>query len=126
MAKRATRYLYQWLLKYNIAIFEWNHSILHGKMAVVDGRWVTVGSYNLNHLSQYSSIEMNLEILDEAFAFDAKTRLQNLMLKASEVHAEQFVAAQGIVDRFLDWASYLLARWIMNLLFVLVLRDQKG
>jgi cardiolipin synthase len=32
------------------------------KAAVVDGNWTTIGSFNLNNLSSYGSLEMNVEI----------------------------------------------------------------
>jgi cardiolipin synthase len=38
---------------------------LHGKAAVVDGNW-TIGSFNLNNLSSYGSLEMNVEIKSTA------------------------------------------------------------
>lgn len=79
MAKRAIRYLYQEMLEVNIQIYEWEDSILHGKMAVVDNKWVTLLVYNLNHLSQYSSIEMNLEVLDDAFATSVQDYLSTLL-----------------------------------------------
>jgi cardiolipin synthase len=125
MAKRATRYLYQWLLRNNIGIFEWHESILHGKMAVVDNKWVTIGSYNLNHLSQYSSIEMNIEVLDESFGASAQERLFQLMQQSTPVTTESFKPFHGPLNKFLDWASYTLGRWIMKLLFLAVKRENR-
>ena len=40
-------------------------SNLHAKVATVDGKWCTIGSYNMNHLSDYGSVETNVDILDE-------------------------------------------------------------
>jgi cardiolipin synthase len=125
MAKRATRYLYQWVLRNNIAIYEWDSSILHGKLAVVDHQWVTIGSFNLNHLSQYSSIEMNVEVLDEDFARSVQDHLSVLIQQSTPVTANTFLHFRSILDRVLDWGSYTLARWIMLFLFFLVRRDQE-
>jgi cardiolipin synthase len=125
MAKRATRYLYQWVLRNNIAIYEWDSSILHAKLAVVDHTWVTIGSFNLNHLSQYSSIEMNIEVLDEAFARSVQDSLSVLISQAIPVTAKSFLHVRSILDQILDWGSYTLARWIMLFLFFLVRRDQR-
>ncbi len=49
----AERYLYNFYLSNNIRIFHWNESVLHGKAMTVDGKWATIGSYNLNYLSHY-------------------------------------------------------------------------
>ena len=38
------------------------------KVVTVDGIWSTIGSYNLNHLSDYGSIETNVDILDPGFS----------------------------------------------------------
>jgi cardiolipin synthase len=45
--KRATSFLYEFILRNNIKIYEYLPSNLHAKVATVDGRWCTVGSYNL-------------------------------------------------------------------------------
>jgi cardiolipin synthase len=125
MAKRAIRYLYQEMLEVNIQIYEWNNSILHGKMAIVDNKWVTLGSYNLNHLSQYSSIEMNLEVLDDTFAIAVQNHLSTLLLQSTLIGADDFRQKMGRIDKILDWASYTLGRWIMSFLFFLVRREHR-
>ena len=51
MAKHAERYLYEWMLKNNIEIFEYQETVLHAKVATYDSRWTTVGSYNVNNIS---------------------------------------------------------------------------
>jgi cardiolipin synthase len=48
--KKATQFLYDFILRNNIKIYEYLPSNLHAKVATVDGVWCTVGSYNLNHL----------------------------------------------------------------------------
>ena len=67
MFKRATNFLYDFILRNNIKIYEYLPSNLHAKVATVDGIWSTIGSYNINHLSDYGSIEMNADILDPVF-----------------------------------------------------------
>lgn len=68
MFRLATSYLYGYLHKHNIEIYEWEKSVLHGKVAVVDSRWTTIGSFNMNHLSAHGSIELNVEVLNNNFA----------------------------------------------------------
>ncbi len=72
MAKEAERYLYRWLLKNNVQLYEYQSSVLHGKISCADGKWATVGSFNINFISAYASIELNLEVLDESFAAAVK------------------------------------------------------
>lgn len=124
IAKRATRFLYRWLLRNNIQIYEWDKSVLHGKMAVVDNKWVTIGSYNLNHLSKFSSIELNVEVMDAGFGASVQEQLSDLMAQSSFVNADTFELSRGVWYQFLDWVSYLLARWVMLLLFYFIRREE--
>ena len=64
----ATKWLYDLLFRNKIKIYEWEKSVLHGKGAVVDNSWATIGSFNLNHLSAYGSIELNIDIFDASFS----------------------------------------------------------
>ena len=64
----AESYLYNFYLRNNIQLYEWNNSVMHGKAMLVDDRWATIGSYNLNYLSHYISIELNVDVIDTAFA----------------------------------------------------------
>ncbi len=67
IAKHAERFLYRWLLKHNIEIFEYQPTVLHAKVACIDNVISTVGSYNLNNISAYASLELNLVIKNEKF-----------------------------------------------------------
>jgi cardiolipin synthase len=75
----ATYYLYDWLHKNNIRIFEWKKSVLHAKLAIVDDEWMTVGSFNLNVLSTYASLETNIDIYDANFIIKSRDRLNSLI-----------------------------------------------
>lgn len=68
IAKHAERFLYDWMLKNQIAIYEYQETVLHAKVATCDNNWTTVGSYNVNNISAYASLELNLDIRNRAFA----------------------------------------------------------
>jgi len=53
-ARLAMRYVYAPLLAGGVHIREWNRSVLHAKAAVIDGRKLLVGSFNLEPLSLIS------------------------------------------------------------------------
>lgn len=44
----ATPFLYGNLLKHGVRIAEYEKTMLHGKVAVVDADWATIGSSNLD------------------------------------------------------------------------------
>ena len=78
-AKYAERYMYEWLLKNKIQVYEYQPNVLHGKIITCDGEWTTVGSYNVNNLSAYASIELNLEIKNQNFASHVEGRLKDII-----------------------------------------------
>lgn len=107
--QRATRHLYGSLLNHNIEIYEWDKSVLHGKVAVADGRWATIGSFNLNHLSAYASIELNVEIYSVQFAGRLTEELENVIAQCHLVTGDEF-KKQGFLSKTQDVLSYYILR----------------
>jgi cardiolipin synthase len=107
LAKYAERYLYRWLFSKNIEIYEYQKSILHGKMAVYDSQWATVGSYNVNTISAYASIELNLAVLDHDFAVNVENTLQAIMLNDCVRITENQIQQAGFLKRFFQWCAYV-------------------
>jgi len=68
LVRHASRGVWAKLLYNGARIYEWQPSMLHSKTAVIDSRWVTVGSFNLDYISIRSNRELNVSILDQAFA----------------------------------------------------------
>lgn len=64
----AAQALYRELLDSGVRIHEYQRAYLHGKVAVVDGRWATVGSSNIDPLSLLVNREANVVVEDAAFA----------------------------------------------------------
>ena len=60
----ATPFLYRNLLKYGVRIAEYEKTMLHGKVAVVDSNWATVGSSNLDALSLVLNNEANMVLVN--------------------------------------------------------------
>jgi cardiolipin synthase len=53
-------------LKSGIRLFEWSGPMMHAKTALVDGNWVTVGSYNIDHISLFRNFELTAVFVDRA------------------------------------------------------------
>lgn len=66
--RHAARKLYGRLLEAGIQLHEWQGSILHAKTAVIDGRWCTVGTYNLDSRSLRFNLEVVAAVEDAAVA----------------------------------------------------------
>jgi cardiolipin synthase len=78
VAKLAARMTYDYLLKSGVQIHEYCERPLHGKVALVDEDWSTVGSSNLDPLSLSMNLEANVLIRDRAFNRDLFERLERL------------------------------------------------
>jgi cardiolipin synthase len=71
--------LYDHLQRDGVKIHEYCTRPLHGKVAVVDDEWATVGSSNLDPLSLSLNLEANLIIKSREFAQDLGQRLEALI-----------------------------------------------
>ncbi len=75
--------LYQELLEHKIEIYEWKQSVLHAKIAIVDSRWCTVGSFNLDYISQFANIEMNITSEDQELVNEVEAEFLNICSEIS-------------------------------------------
>ena len=124
--KRATNFLYDFILRNNIKIYEYVPSNLHAKVATVDGKWSTIGSYNLNHLSDYGSVEMNADILDTRFAGQFEKILMEIIEKdCRQVTFEDYIHHKTWLFRLSDWVSYQMIRILMRIMFQLTGKRKK-
>ncbi|MGH8384007.1 MAG: cardiolipin synthase ClsB [Pseudomonas sp.] len=78
VAKLAARMTYDYLLKSGVKIYEYCDRPLHGKVALVDEDWSTVGSSNLDPLSLSMNLEANVLIRDRHFNRVLADRLDDL------------------------------------------------
>lgn len=116
VAKNAEKYMYDWLLKKNIEIYEYQPTILHGKIAVCDGEWVTIGSYNINNISAYASIELNMNVYNKDFSKGVEDRLQEIIQKdCIRITRENYEQAKNLYKRFVRRISYEFIRFIFYL-----------
>ena len=112
MARRASCHLYSKLLRFNIELYEWKKSVLHGKIAVIDANWTTIGSFNLNNLSSFASIEMNVAIDSEEFAKDYLVHLNEIISQCEKITSETITLKYGLGSKFTNWVSYWTTRTI--------------
>ncbi|WHP29999.1 cardiolipin synthase ClsB [Trabulsiella odontotermitis] len=67
IVKVGARLLYNYLVKGGVQVYEYHRRPLHGKVALMDDHWATVGSSNLDPLSLSLNLEANLVIHDRQF-----------------------------------------------------------
>ncbi len=116
LSKYAERYMYRWLLRNKVTIYEYQKTVLHGKMAVCDSGWVTIGSYNLNNLSAYASIELNLDVKSPAFARMVQIQLNEIIeMDCKSISEEDYDRNTGVLEHVLQKLAYTMLRVILFL-----------
>ena len=68
LVRNLSRIGYRELLRSGVRIFEWDGPMLHAKTIVADGRWVRVGSSNLNPSSLIGNYELDVLVEDAVLA----------------------------------------------------------
>ena len=116
-AKYSERYLYNWLFRNNIEVYEYGKNILHGKIAERDNEWITAGSYNVNNISAFASVELNLDVMNTAIATEMNDKLQSIIKNDCKLITQnEFAATNNLLKRFYYYLSYRLIH-IMFYLF---------
>jgi cardiolipin synthase A/B len=116
VAKNAERYMYGWLFRNQIEVYEYKPNVLHGKVAGYDNQWATIGSYNVNIISAYASIELNIDINNRAFATMLNGELEKIIRKdCVQVTKENFKSHNGLLNQLWELTCY----WFVRLLFYL-------
>lgn len=124
MAKYAERFIYRWLQRQGVKIYEYPKAVLHAKLSTYDKIWVTVGSYNVNDISAYASVELNLDVMDDGFATQADGWLQRIIVQDCEEITSEKLHSYNAVTRFLQWWSYEVYRALFYL-FTFYFRQEK-
>jgi cardiolipin synthase len=116
LAKKAERWLYDWLLRNKIMLYEYKTNVLHGKIAVCDDSWVTVGSYNINNISAYASMELNLDIQDDSFSKNARVIIEDIIEnECQQITNEIHLKRKNMIIQFSRWCSYQIIRIVFKM-----------
>ncbi|MDB5930016.1 MAG: phospholipase D/Transphosphatidylase, partial [Polaromonas sp.] len=119
IVKTAASMLYHHLLLAGVHIYEYCERPLHGKVALSDDEWATVGSSNLDPLSLSLNLEANVIIKDRAFNQHLNERLEYLMQHScNEIKAADLVESTWwrrlrsffvfhLLSRYPAWAGWL-------------------
>lgn len=110
----ASRELYQSFLDAGIEIWEYHTSFMHSKVAVIDRRWATVGSSNIDPMSFWLAREANVVIDDVAFSSRLRTDLEFAISHDAKRVFRTDWRKTGLLKRVLAWATYNLVRLMMG------------
>jgi cardiolipin synthase len=114
ISKHAERWLYDWLFRNKVRIYEFQKNVLHAKLILSDASCVNMGSYNINNLSAYGSIECNLEIRDIEFGNMVHKYLSQLVKDdCIEITKPKNGRKYKLFYQFTCWFSYHLLEGIL-------------
>jgi cardiolipin synthase len=115
LVKKASEYYYDELRNAGVEIREWNHSLLHAKVALIDKCWLTIGSYNLNQLSDYGGLEVNVSFNDHALGTDfSQEFIEPLESQTAVISSE----STRFITRFNRYLSFLAIRIALKVLLL--------
>lgn len=108
-ARVATRSLYRRLLAAGVTIHEWSGSVLHAKVATIDGRRLLVGSFNLDPFS-LANLETLVEVDDTKVVKQGEAWIQDHFARSRSITS---VEASSRLQRWLlDPLGHLVARLV--------------
>ncbi|AKM31209.1 cardiolipin synthase B [Pandoraea faecigallinarum] len=111
----AVPWLYAKLLDAGVRIGEYDMRQLHGKVAVVDDVWATVGSSNLDALSLFLNHEANVVVLDDPVVIQLRDHIRAAFAQARRIDPARY-GERSRWRRFRQWAAYRLYRLVMKVL----------
>lgn len=111
----ATLALYHQWLDAGVEIHEYRRSFLHAKVAVVDARWATVGSSNIDPVSLLLAREANVVVVNEDFARELRDSLQTAISSGAKPVAREYALNMNLTTRLLTWIAYGVVRTLTSI-----------
>jgi len=112
----ASRAMYGQLLLAGVVIQEYHKSMLHAKVAVIDDRWATVGSSNIDPYSLLFAREANIVVRDRGFATELRAELGAMIESGSQRVIHQDWQSRSRLYKAAIWIAYGIVRVAMGLL----------
>jgi cardiolipin synthase len=92
------------MLRKGVEIYALPPPMLHAKTAIIDERFVTVGSYNLDERSFRKNLEANLAVVDEAFAVYVSESFEHDFARAARVDVDAW-EKRSLAQRGAEWLA---------------------
>ena len=113
MQFHASRPVMASLLGTGIEVYEYSASLLHAKVAVVDGEWATVGSSNLDPLSLLLAREANVMWSHAPLAAELRGHLLHAMQHDATLLDATRLSQRSLQHRVLDRLAFALMRTLL-------------
>jgi cardiolipin synthase len=87
-----------------VKIYEWEEALMHAKTALIDSRWSSVGSTNLDWRSFVHNYEADLIVYGEDFAREMEQRFRLDVKAAKRIDADEW-ARRGAKQKLKEWVA---------------------
>ena len=105
VVKHAGHYHFEELLRRRVRLFEYQRTLLHQKVMVVDGLWSLVGSTNFDDRSLDINDEASVAVLDRGVAAELAAAFERDLQDSIEIRLDAWLD-RGLWHRLLDGLSY--------------------
>ena len=109
LSRTSSRRLYGDLLKAGVKIYEYQPSMIHAKVMVIDGLWSVVGSTNFDNRSFGLNDEVNLAGCDPELADSLHKLFQQDLGQSREISYQEW-KSRPWHEKLREWSGWLLER----------------
>lgn len=104
VARHGSRHFWGELLEAGVRLHEYQPTMYHPKVLIVDGWWTTIGSTNLDERSFRLNDESNLNVYDEVFAQTQIDIFEADLALSRQITLEEW-QNRSVWEKTKDWAS---------------------
>lgn len=107
----AATHIYHKFLSLDIEIYEYNERILHAKTITIDGIYSSVGSFNMDFLSGWKLLELNISMI----SMNVSKQLQQQFytdMKYTQKITLNTLNQRNWAQKLLHWVCYRLSRFV--------------
>lgn len=105
--RRAGRHLYEDLLRAGVRLYEFEPTLLHQKIVIIDGIWSHIGSTNFDSRSLALNEEVGIGILDADIATELKDAFEADLRRSKEIKLTDWRSRPRLARAY-DWVAYQL------------------
>ena len=111
VARWAANAVYAHLLEAGVKIFEYLPRMLHAKVIIVDEKWATLGTANLDYRSLFQNYELNLITRDRKLCHTLLEQFENDIKQASIVCPKKW-QQRAWAQRLAELIGWSVRRWL--------------
>jgi cardiolipin synthase A/B len=105
----AVEALFEPLLRHGVELYAFPGPMMHAKTAIIDDRFATIGSYNLDERSYSKNLEVNVAVEDEAFATYVRRWFDRDLERATKMDLYEW-RARPLARRGVEYLAYAMRK----------------